>query len=130
LKRKWRARTDNLDLDIDLDEALAERIDLDETGINSSVKTTEFRDEADVSLRDGLVWIRADDTAWNRAHSTDTASQTIDYDMLESCKIAQGPSASLTHASIPAMVSLVALAGEGLCITRLEIFTFRRLDLD
>lgn len=56
---------DNLDFDIDLDEALREWVDLDETWVDGAVEATEFGDEADVSLGDGLVWVGAADAAWD-----------------------------------------------------------------
>ena len=37
-------RTNDLDLNIDLDEPLGKRVDLDETWINCAVEPTEFRD--------------------------------------------------------------------------------------
>jgi hypothetical protein len=40
----------DLDLDIDLDKTFTERVDLDETGINSAIESTEFGDETDVTL--------------------------------------------------------------------------------
>jgi len=64
--------TNNLNLDIDLNEAFAERVDLDETWINSTVESTEFGHEADVTLRDRFVGVRADDTAGNGTHSSNT----------------------------------------------------------
>ena len=54
---------DDLDLDINLDEALRERVDLNQSRIHGAVEAPEFGDKADVSLRDGLVWIRAEDAA-------------------------------------------------------------------
>lgn len=54
----------NLNLDIDLDEALGERVDLDETWVNGAVETTELGDETNVALRDRLVWVRAANTGW------------------------------------------------------------------
>jgi len=62
-----RERTDDLDLDVDLDQALAQRIDLHQAGIDCAVETAEFRDQADITLRDGLIWVRADNAAWNRS---------------------------------------------------------------
>lgn len=51
----------DLDFDVDLDKALGEGIDLDETWVHGSVEAAEFCDEADVALGDGLVGIRAVD---------------------------------------------------------------------
>ena len=56
-------RTNNLDLDIDLDELLGQRVDLDKTWVDCAVKATKFGHETNVSLADWLVWVGADDTA-------------------------------------------------------------------
>lgn len=52
--------TDYLNLHIDLDELLAQGIDLDETRINRTVESAEFGHETDIALLDGLVGIWAD----------------------------------------------------------------------
>jgi hypothetical protein len=64
--------TNNLNLDIDLDKTFAERVDLDETGINSAIKSTEFGDQTNVTLRDRFVGVRTDNTARDSAHSSNT----------------------------------------------------------
>ena len=46
---------DDLDLDVDLDEALGQGVDADETWIHGARESAEFGDQADVSLGDGLV---------------------------------------------------------------------------
>ena len=48
-------RTDNLNLDIDLDQALGQWVDLDETWVHGTRESTEFGDETDITLRDWLV---------------------------------------------------------------------------
>jgi hypothetical protein len=63
--------TNDLNLDIDLNKTFTERVDLDETGINSTIESTEFRDETDVALRDRFVGVRTDDAAGNGTHSSD-----------------------------------------------------------
>ncbi len=63
-------RTNDLNLDIDLDETFTERVDLDETGINGAIEPTEFGDETDVTLRDRLVGVRTDDATGNGTHSS------------------------------------------------------------
>ena len=55
-----RIHTDNLDLDIDLNELLAQRVDLDQTRINSAVELSKFGDKAYVALIDLLIRVRAD----------------------------------------------------------------------
>ena len=44
--------TNDLDLDIDLDQVLGQRVDLDETRVYSSGEATKLRHEADITLRD------------------------------------------------------------------------------
>ena len=68
----------NLDLDIDLNESLRERVDLDQTGIDGAREATELGDQADVSLRDWLVGIRADNAAGNGAQETNAVSEGVD----------------------------------------------------
>jgi hypothetical protein len=67
-------RTNNLNLDIDLEEPFAERIDFDETGIDCAVESTEFGDQTDVALRHGFVGIRAADATRKGAHGSDTCA--------------------------------------------------------
>jgi hypothetical protein len=62
--------TNDLDLNIDLDKTFTERVDLDETGINSAIESTEFGDETDITLRDRFVGVRTDDAARDGAHSS------------------------------------------------------------
>jgi hypothetical protein len=62
-----RLLTNNLDLDIDLDELLGQWVDLHETGIHSSCESPELGDQTHVSLTDWLVRIGTDDTARNGA---------------------------------------------------------------
>ena len=69
---------DNLNLDIDLNEAFTERIDLDETWVDGAIEPTEFCDQTDVSLRHWLVRIGADETAGDGAHEADAATKGID----------------------------------------------------
>lgn len=64
--------TDNLNLDIDLNEAFAERVDLDETWVDRTIETTELGDQADVTLRNRLVWIGTADATREGAHGSNT----------------------------------------------------------
>ena len=68
----------DLDLDIDLNEALGERIDLDETRVDGTRKATEFGDETNVTLRDRLVGIGADDAAGNGSAETNALTEIVD----------------------------------------------------
>lgn len=67
----------DLNLDIDLDNALRQRINFDQAWVNSLVEAAKFGDEADVALVDILVRVGAADATWNGAESTDEGSQTV-----------------------------------------------------
>ena len=69
---------DDLNLDIDLNEALGERIDENETGVNGTSELAELGDQADVALRDRLVRVGADNTAGNSTEETDARSKRVD----------------------------------------------------
>ena len=71
--------TNNLNLDIHLDQFLGQRVNLDETRVDRAVEATEFGDQTDVSLTDWLVRIGAYDTAWDGSTETNTRTQIIDY---------------------------------------------------
>ncbi len=70
--------TDNLDFDIDLDELLGERVNLDETRIDSTVESAKLCDQADVALADGAVRIGAADAAGNGTEASDDRTQCVD----------------------------------------------------
>lgn len=75
-------RTNNLDFDVNLDKAFAERIDLDETRVDCAIKPTKLGDQTDITLRNRLVWIGADNAARDRSHGTDTVSKSGDYTII------------------------------------------------
>ena len=50
---------DNLDLDVDLDQRLAQRVDAHEAGVDGAAEAAEAGDQADVALLDGLVSVVA-----------------------------------------------------------------------
>lgn len=58
-------RTDDLDLDVDLDQPFGEGVDLHETGVDGAVEAAELGDEADVALADWFVGVRAADATWD-----------------------------------------------------------------
>ena len=64
--------TNNLNLDIDLEETFTERVDLDETGIDRAVESPELGDQTDVTLRDGFVGVRTADAEGKGAQCSDT----------------------------------------------------------
>ena len=69
---------DDLDLDIDLDEAFGERVDLDKARVDSAREATKFGYQADITLRDRLVRVGADDAARNGSAETNQATKIID----------------------------------------------------
>ena len=83
----WRHRTNNLNLDVYLDQLFRERIDLDKTGVDRAVETTKLCDETDVSLTDWLIWVWTDDTAGNGTAGTDDRSEVIDFVTLANRKL-------------------------------------------
>jgi hypothetical protein len=73
---------DDLDLDIHLKKLLRQRVDIDETWVDSACETSKLCDETDVSLVYRLVGVRADDAAWDSSYGTDAATEGVD---LEAC---------------------------------------------
>lgn len=69
---------DDLNLDVDLDQALGERVDLDQARVDSLVEFAKFGNQANITLVHVLVWVRANDAAWNRAQGSDTGTQAVD----------------------------------------------------
>lgn len=56
-------RTNDLYLDIDLNQFLGQRIDFNKARIHGPIETAELGHETNVPLVDGFVWIRADTAA-------------------------------------------------------------------
>lgn len=71
-------RTNDLDLDIDLDELFGQRVDLDETGVDGAIEATEFGDETDIPLTDWLVRVGAHDAARDSTTETDACPERVD----------------------------------------------------
>lgn len=65
-------RTNNLNLDINLDKTFAERVDFNETRIDCTIESAEFGDQTDITLRDRFVGVRTDEAARNGTHSSNT----------------------------------------------------------
>jgi len=104
---------DNLNLDINLNKLLGERVDVDKTGVDSAGKSTELGDQANVSLVHGLVRVRAADAAGDSAECTDDSSKSVD------------------HPTVPAVaISIGIIWLDDLCVAGLQVFTTRRLNLD
>lgn len=70
---------DDLDLDVDLDQALREGVNLDQARVDGLIELAKLGDESDISLVYVLVRIRADDAAWEGAQGTDTSAERVDY---------------------------------------------------
>lgn len=69
-----------MDLDINLDQSLAERIDLYKTRVDSFIEFPELGDKSDVALTDLLIGIRAANDAGNSPESTHTRADSINYE--------------------------------------------------
>jgi hypothetical protein len=70
--------TNDLNLDIDLNETFTERVDLDETGVDSAIEATKLGDETDVTLRDRFVGVRTANAAGESSHGSNTLAQGVD----------------------------------------------------
>jgi hypothetical protein len=68
----------DLDLDVDLDEILTERVDLDQTGIDGLVELAELGDKAYITLLDSLEGVGAADAAGDGSHGSHAGSKSID----------------------------------------------------
>jgi hypothetical protein len=99
----------SLNLDVDRDETLAERVDLDETRVDSLVETTELGDKTNITLLDVLVRVRADYATRNGTHGTNASTEGVD------------------HGTIPALG--VGLALHGGSIALLEVLLLGRHDI-
>ena len=73
--------TNDLDLDIDLNEFLRQRVYLHETRVDGAVEATELGDEPDVALADGLVGVGADDAARDGTAESDAGTEVIDCEV-------------------------------------------------
>lgn len=71
--------TDDLNLDIDLEDAFAERVDLDETGVDGLVELAEFGDETDIALVNLLVRVGAADAAGDGAEISHDGTEGVDH---------------------------------------------------
>lgn len=69
---------DDLDLDVDLNEALGEGVDLDKARVDSLVEFAKLGDQTNVTLVHVLVRVRADDAAWNGTQGSNKGTKTVD----------------------------------------------------
>lgn len=106
-------RTDELDLDVDLNKPLRQGVDLHKTRIHCAVKAAEFGDQTNLSLKDCFVCIGADNAARNSATGADNNSKVVD------------------HTTIPVVhQGILAVGLDNMTVGRLEILAAWRLDLD
>lgn len=70
---------DDLDLDVDLNKALRQGVDLSQTGVDRLVKLAELGDQADVALADVLIRVGAADAAWDRTEGSHAGAEGVDY---------------------------------------------------
>lgn len=69
---------DDLDLDVDLNQALGKGVDLDQTRVDSLVKFAKLRDQTDVTLVHIFVRVRTDNAARNRTQGSNTGTEAVD----------------------------------------------------
>lgn len=70
---------DDLDLDVDLDKALGQGVDLNQAGVDCLVELAELGDQADVTLADILIGVGAADAARDRAEGSHAGAEGVDY---------------------------------------------------
>lgn len=70
---------DDLDLDVDLDQALGEGVDLDETRVNGLVELAKLGDKADVALVDVLIRVGAANAAGDGSQGPDASTEGVDW---------------------------------------------------
>ena len=123
--------TNNLNLDINLNELLGQWIDLDETRVDGAIKSPEFRDQAHITLAHWPVWIGAADATGNGTKSTNDGAEGIDWAQHLALTFSEGGNheGELTHRPIPAMGgSILAFALKRLRIRWLQVLATRRLN--
>lgn len=126
---------DNLDLDVHLDQVLAEGVDLDEAGVDGLVELAELGDQANVTLCNSLVRVGAADATGEGTHCSDARAKGVDcgeqersvYDIHVVLLLCEGtPVGRPTHAAIPALG--VGIVADDAGIALLQVFWFGRLD--
>lgn len=105
--------TNNLDLDVDLNQVLRERVDLDETGVDGARETAKLGDKSYITLADGLIRVGTAETARNGTESSNARPKAVD------------------HGPIPAVLGFIfRIRLDDLRIRWLQIFATWRLDFD
>jgi len=79
--------TNNLNLDIDLDESLGKRVYVNKTRVDSAGETTELGDESDISLIHRLVWVWATETSWNGSEGAEAGTEGVDHRSVPSMRL-------------------------------------------
>lgn len=69
----------SLNFNVDLDKGLAQRVDLNQTGVDSTVEAAKLGNKTNITLLDTLVRVGAADAAWDSTHGTDASTETVDY---------------------------------------------------
>lgn len=83
-KERRGRRTNDLDLDIHLDQLLGQRVDLHQTRVHCAIEAAEFGDQADIALADWLVRVGAEDAEGDCAAESDARTEGIDYESQQS----------------------------------------------
>lgn len=71
--------TNDLNLNVDLDELFGKRVDFNETGVDCAIEATKFGDQADVSLANRLVRVGAHDTTRDSSTETNARTEVIGF---------------------------------------------------
>ena len=104
---------DDLDLDIDLEQALGQRIDLDQTWIDGACESAELGNQTDVTLRNWSVRVWTNDAARDCAEGSKAVAQSVN------------------HGTVPAMLrGIFGVRLDDLRIRWLKVFTSGWLNLD
>lgn len=105
--------TNNLNLDVDLNQVLRKWVDLDETGVDGARETAKLGDEAYITLADRLIRVGTAKTARNGTQSSNARPKAVD------------------HSPIPAVLGFIFRIGlDDLRIRWLQIFATWWLDFD
>ena len=72
----------DLNLNIDLNKTLRERIDLDKTWVDCAVEATKLGDKTNITLVNRLVRVGANNATRNSTAETDEGTEIADYFIL------------------------------------------------
>ena len=71
--------TNDLYLDIHLNELLRQGVDLDKTRVDCAIESSELGDQTNIALNNRFVGIRTDETERNGAAEADQRSKGVDW---------------------------------------------------